>query len=154
MPSCCRSFLEEEAVVCRCFPMRCWQMIRFYGGAMGASSVACSSQNYVPSWTWKKMTEQGGAMLGAAGGDPSKVGSEVWQQFSMQMRWRLRCRAMGNYLEQSSNHVPSTCNKACRKAQSSSSQVFSSPGFPGGEKGKARRCAGTKDCASRGTKDE
>lgn len=126
--------LEEEAAGVPMFSNDMLaQMIRFYGGAMQGVVGGLFEQNVRAFMDFqKKMAEQGGAMLGGAGGDPSKVGSEVWQQF-MQMQAPAMQGVMGNYLEQSSKMFLDMQ----QKMQESTKQFFpgfSFPGFPGGEK--------------------
>ena len=126
--------LEEEAAGVPMFSNEMLaQMIRFDGGAMQGVVGGLFEQNVRAFMDFqKKMTEQGGAMLGAAGGDPSKVGSEVWQQF-MQMQAPAMQGVMGNYLEQSSKMFLDMQ----QKMQESTKQFFPGfqfPGFPGGEK--------------------
>ncbi len=126
--------LEEEAAGVPMFSNEMLaQMIRFYGGAMQGVVGGLFEQNVRAFMDFqKKMAEQGGAMLGGAGGDPSKVGSEVWQQF-MQMQAPAMQGVMQNYLEQSSKMFLDMQ----QKMQESTKQFFpgfSFPGFPGGEK--------------------
>ena len=126
--------LEEEAAGVPMFSNEMLaQMIRFYGGAMQGVVGGLFEQNVRAFMDFqKKMAEQGGAMLGGAGGDPSKVGSEVWQQF-MQMQAPAMQGVMGNYLEQSSKMFLDMQ----QKMQESTKQFFPGfqfPGFPGGEK--------------------
>jgi polyhydroxyalkanoate synthesis repressor PhaR len=126
--------LEEEAAGVPMFSNEMLaQMIRFYGGAMQGVVGGLFEQNVRAFMDFqKKMAEQGGAMLGGTGGDPSKVGSEVWQQF-MQMQAPAMQGVMGNYLEQSSKMFLDMQ----QKMQESTKQFFPGfqfPGFPGGEK--------------------
>lgn len=126
--------LEEEAAGVPMFSNEMLaQMIRFYGGAMQGVVGGLFEQNVRAFMDFqKKMAEQGGAMLGGAGSDPSKVGSEVWQQF-MQMQAPAMQGVMGNYLEQSSKMFLDMQ----QKMQESTKQFFPGfqfPGFPGGEK--------------------
>jgi len=126
--------LEEEAAGVPMFSNEMLaQMIRFYGGAMQGVVGGLFEQNVRAFMDFqKKMAEQGGAMLGGAGGDPSKVGSEVWQQF-MQMQAPAMQGVMGNYLEQSSKMFLDMQ----QKMQESTKQFFPGfqfPGFAGGEK--------------------
>lgn len=124
--------LEEEAAGVPMFSNDMLaQMIRFYGGAMQGVVGGMFEQNVRAFMDFqKKMAEQGGAMVG--GGDASKVGSEVWQQF-MQMQAPAMQGVMGNYLEQSSKMFLDMQ----QKMQESTKQFFPGfqfPGFPGGEK--------------------
>ena len=126
--------LEEEAAGVPMFSNEMLaQMIRFYGGAMQGVVGGLFEQNVRAFMDFqKKMAEQGGAMLGGTGGDPSKVGSEVWQQF-MQMQAPAMQGVMGNYLEQSSKMFLDMQ----QKMQESTKQFvpgFQFPGVPGGEK--------------------
>lgn len=126
--------LEEEAAGVPMFSNEMLaQMIRFYGGAMQGVVGGLFEQNVRAFMDFqKKMAEQGGAMLGGAGGDPSKVGSEVWQQF-MQMQAPAMQGVMGNYLEQSGKMFLDMQ----QKMQESTKQFFPGfqfSGFPGGEK--------------------
>jgi len=124
--------LEEEAAGVPMFSNEMLaQMIRFYGGAMQGVVGGMFEQNVRAFMDFqKKMADQGGAMIG--GGDASKVGSEVWQQF-MQMQAPAMQGVMQNYLEQSSKMFLDMQ----QKMQESTKQFFpgfSFPGFPGGEK--------------------
>ena len=126
--------LEEEAAGVPMFSNEMLaQMIRFYGGAMQGVVGGLFEQNVRAFMDFqKKMAEQGGAMLGGTGGDPSKVGSEVWQQF-MQMQAPAMQGVMGNYLEQSSKMFLDMQ----QKMQESTKQFFPGfpfPGFPGNDK--------------------
>ena len=126
--------LEEEAVGVPMFSNEMLaQMIRFYGGAMQGVVGGLFEQNVRAFMDFqKKITDQGGTMVGGAEGDSSKVGSDAWQQFMATQAPAMQ-GVMGNYLEQSSKMFLDMQ----QKMQESTKQFFPGfafPGFPGGEK--------------------
>ncbi len=127
--------LEEEAAGVPMFSNDMLaQMIRFYATAMQGVVGGIFEQN-VRAFTdfQRKMAEQGAGVGGAV--DPTKMGSEVWQQF-MQMQAPAMQGVMGNYLEQSTKMFMDMQ----QKMQESTKQFFPAftmpgfPGFPGGDK--------------------
>ena len=126
--------LEEEAAGVPMFSNEMLaQMIRFYGGAMQGVVGGLFEQNVRAFMDFqKKITDQGGTMVGGAEGDSSKVGSDAWQQFMATQAPAMQ-GVMGNYLEQSSKMFLDMQ----QKMQESTKQFFPGfafPGFPGGEK--------------------
>jgi polyhydroxyalkanoate synthesis repressor PhaR len=125
--------LEEEAAGVPMFSNEMLaQMIRFYGGAMQGVVGGLFEQN-VRAFTdfQKKMAEQGGPMLGGVGSDPTKVGSDVWQQF-MTLQAPAMQGVMGNYLEQSSKMFLDMQEKM-KESTKQFFPGFTFPGFPGAD---------------------
>jgi polyhydroxyalkanoate synthesis repressor PhaR len=126
--------LDEEAAGVPMFSNEMLaQMIRFYGGAMQGVVGGLFEQNVRAFMDFqKKIVDQGGAAMGTtgfAGTDPTKAGSEMWQQF-MQAQAPAMQGVMGNYLDQSTKMFLDMQEKM-KESTKQFFPGFAMPGFPG-----------------------